>query len=78
VKTGPESAAESAPAPAPAPAETELPAPESPKSIYRYQAAGMAEHKGAIPWWLWIVAILLAIWSVYYVIVYWNPPVPPH
>ena len=64
--------------PVPVAADADPDAPESPKSIYRYEAAGMAEHKGAIPWWLWIVAVLLAIWSVYYVIAYWNPPAPPH
>jgi hypothetical protein len=72
MKTGPDAGAESTPVPA-----QEAPvAPDSPQSIYRYQAAGMAEHKGAVPWWLWIVAVLLAIWSVYYTIVYWNPPAP--
>ena len=64
--------------PAPIAQNADAEGPESPQSIYRYQAAGMAEHKGAIPWWLWIVAVLLAIWSVYYVIAYWNPPAPPH
>jgi hypothetical protein len=74
MKTGSDPAQEAPPALA----TVDSAEPETPQSIYRYQAAGMAEHKGAIPWWLWIVAVLLTIWSVYYVIAYWNPPAPPH
>jgi hypothetical protein len=42
--------------------------------VYTYQSAGIGERKGRVPAWLWVVAVLLVIWGLYYLIRYWNPP----
>ena len=44
------------------------------KTVYYYKDAGIREHHGYIPLWLWAVALILVIWSIYYMIVYWSPP----
>lgn len=46
-------------------------------SIYTYENAGIAERKGHVPIWLWIVAVSLLIWGIYYLVTYWNAPVAP-
>jgi hypothetical protein len=46
----------------------------SEESVYTYAAAGLRERKGRVPYWLWFVVIALAIWGVYYLMTYWNPP----
>lgn len=46
-------------------------------SVYTYESAGIAERKGNVPIWLWIVAVSLLIWGIYYLITYWNAPVAP-
>ena len=43
-------------------------------AYYYYKDVGIREHHGYIPLWLWAVALVLVIWSVYYMIVYWSPP----
>lgn len=44
-------------------------------SVYTYESAGIAERKGSVPIWLWIVAVSLLIWGIYYLVTYWNSPV---
>ncbi len=39
---------------------------------YHYTYAGIREREGRVPLWLWLVAVGLVVWSVYYSIVYWN------
>jgi hypothetical protein len=46
-------------------------------SVYTYASAGIAERKGNVPIWLWIVAVSLLIWGIYYLVTYWNAPVAP-
>jgi hypothetical protein len=45
------------------------------ESVYTYATAGIGERKGHVPIWLWMVVISLAIWGIYYLYTYWNPPV---
>jgi hypothetical protein len=49
-------------------------APHDEQRVYTYQSAGIAERTGKVPAWLWLVAVLLVIWGIYYLIAYWNPP----
>jgi hypothetical protein len=42
--------------------------------VYTYESAGIAEREGSVPFWLWIVVVLLLVWGVYYLVAYWNPP----
>jgi hypothetical protein len=44
------------------------------ETVYFYKDAGIQEHHGYIPFWLKAVALILVIWSVYYMIAYWSPP----
>ena len=46
-------------------------------SVYTYESAGIAERKGHIPIWLWLVVASLLVWGVYYLVTYWNAPVSP-
>ncbi len=46
-------------------------------SVYIYESAGIAERKGSVPIWLWIVVISLLIWGGYYLDTYWNAPIDP-
>ena len=46
-------------------------------SVYIYESAGIAERKGNVPAWLWVVVVLLVIWGIYYLVTYWNAPVMP-
>lgn len=41
--------------------------------VYHYRHAGIRERDGAVPLWLMLVVLGLLIWSVYYLIQYWNP-----
>jgi|GEM_PF-2342433 len=50
------------------------PGATSPPEVYVYAVSGIAERKGRIPIWLWLTAVGLTIWGIYYLIVYWNPP----
>jgi hypothetical protein len=43
-------------------------------AVYIYESSGITEHKGNVPAWLWVVAVALAIWGIYYLVVYWNAP----
>jgi hypothetical protein len=53
------------------------PADKAPaESVYTYATAGIGERKGHVPIWLWMVVISLAIWGIYYLYTYWNPPGP--
>lgn len=53
------------------------PATDAGHAVYVYPSSGIAERKGKVPIWLWLVAISLAIWGIYYLIAYWNPAAPP-
>jgi len=50
------------------------PGATAPPEVYVYAVSGIAERKGRIPIWLWLTAVGLTIWGIYYLIVYWNPP----
>jgi hypothetical protein len=39
---------------------------------YLYKQSGIRERHGAVPWWLKLVVVALLIWSVYYMIWFWN------
>ena len=43
-------------------------------AVYIYESAGISERKGNVPAWLWIVAVALVIWGIYYIVTYWNAP----
>ncbi len=43
--------------------------------VFLYKDSGIRERHGRIPPWLVAVAIALIVWSVYYVVTYWKPPV---
>ncbi len=45
-------------------------------SVYVYASAGIGERKGSVPLWLWGVVVSLLIWGAYYLVTYWNAPVP--
>lgn len=47
---------------------------DSRSRLYYYKDAGIQEHHGYIPLWLWSVAVSLLIWGIYYLVVYWSPP----
>lgn len=51
------------------------PGPDRP--VYMYASAGINERKGGVPFWLWLVAVSLLIWGIYYLITYWNAPAVP-
>ena len=37
---------------------------------------GIEAFEGAVPAWLILLSISLAVWGIYYLIAYWNGPVP--
>jgi hypothetical protein len=39
---------------------------------YLYRSAGIRERHGLIPWWLHLVVVALLIWSLYYMLEFWN------
>lgn len=39
---------------------------------YLYRSAGIRERHGLIPLWLLLVTAVLLIWSLYYLIRFWN------
>jgi hypothetical protein len=43
-------------------------------TLYVYHDAGLVERHGYVPYWLKLVAVVLIIWSVYYLLAYWTPP----
>ncbi len=43
--------------------------------VYSYESAGISEHEGNVPLWLWGVVGALLIWGVYYLIAYWSEPI---
>ena len=47
------------------------------QTVHVYESAGIAEHEGHVPLWLWLVAVSLLIWGIYYLLTYWNAPVGP-
>jgi cytochrome c-type biogenesis protein CcmH/NrfG len=47
------------------------------ESVYTYESAGIAERKGNVPIWLWVVVVSLLLWGLYYLVAYWNAPAPP-
>jgi hypothetical protein len=51
------------------------PVPE--QAVSRYESAGIMEREGAVPIWLWIVAVVLLVWAVYYLVTYWSAPIAP-
>ncbi len=42
--------------------------------MYTYVTAGISEHQGAVPLWLWIVVVSLLVWGLYYLVQYWTAP----
>ncbi|HUO44783.1 MAG TPA: hypothetical protein VMT94_07730 [Burkholderiales bacterium] len=49
---------------------------ETENTVYLYENAGIEERHGHIPAWLWAVVIVLSAWGIYYLITYWQPPLP--
>ncbi len=47
------------------------------RPVYMYASAGVTERTGGVPVWLWLVAISLLIWGIYYLVTYWNAPAGP-
>jgi hypothetical protein len=45
---------------------------EEDQQEYLYKSAGIRERHGRIPLWLLLVAAALLIWSLYYMIQFWN------
>jgi hypothetical protein len=39
---------------------------------YLYTSAGIRERHGRIPLWLLIVVAALLVWSLYYMVQFWN------
>ncbi len=37
---------------------------------------GIEAFEGAVPAWLILLSISLAVWGIYYLTAYWNGPVP--
>jgi hypothetical protein len=52
-----------------------VPSKASVGEVYLYSDSGIAERKGNVPLWLWLVAVGLSIWGIYYLLMYWNPTV---
>ena len=42
--------------------------------ISRYEYAGIDERHGVVPTWLVCVCAALVIWSIYYLLHYWQEP----
>jgi hypothetical protein len=45
---------------------------EKEEEEYLYKGAGIRERHGAVPLWLKVVVAGLLVWSVYYLIQFWN------
>ena len=39
---------------------------------YLYRSAGIRERHGRIPLWLLLVVVVLLVWSLYYMLEFWN------
>jgi hypothetical protein len=39
-------------------------------------APDVESYEGGVPAWLIVVYVILAVWGIYYLIKYWNGPVP--
>jgi len=39
---------------------------------YLYKQSGIRERHGSVPLWLKLVVVALLIWSLYYMIRFWN------
>jgi hypothetical protein len=39
---------------------------------YLYRSAGIRERHGRIPLWLQVVVVALLVWSLYYMLEFWN------
>jgi hypothetical protein len=48
-----------------------------PEHVYVYESAGISEHEGSIPIWLWVVVVTLFLWGFYYLVTYWSAPIGP-
>mgnify|MGYP001600923481 CR=1 FL=1 len=44
--------------------------------FYEYQDSQLREYHGRVPVWLWFVTGGLIVWSIYYLLTYWNAPHP--
>jgi len=42
--------------------------------VLLYKDSGILENPGHIPLWLMAVAVVLAIWGIYYLVAFWSPP----
>ncbi|MBI5890739.1 MAG: hypothetical protein HZB47_08695 [Nitrosomonadales bacterium] len=47
-------------------------APE--RGYFIYESAGITERDARVPVWLWVVAVSLLIWGIYYLVTYWSAP----
>lgn len=43
--------------------------------LFIYKDSGIQEKHGYVPAWLWVVAVVMVVWAVYYTMKYWVPPV---
>lgn len=48
------------------------PEPTSGHTDYTYQSAGITERQGSVPIWLWMVAVSLLVWGIYYLVTFWD------
>jgi hypothetical protein len=44
--------------------------------FYEYRDSHIRERHGYVPKWLWFVTAGLLVWSIYYLVIYWNAPHP--
>lgn len=44
------------------------------EEVFIYKDAGIQEKHGYVPGWLWLVAIVLVVWAIYYTYANWAPP----
>lgn len=57
--------------------EAELPAPPGRSQNTRFTFTDViSEREGHVPVWLWLVVVLLLVWGIYYLVAYWNTPIP--
>jgi hypothetical protein len=40
--------------------------------VHLYRASGIQERQGGIPLWLKLVVVALLLWSLYYMVMFWN------
>lgn len=45
---------------------------EEPNEVHRYTSSGIQERQGGIPLWLKLVVVGLLLWSLYYMVMFWD------